>query len=363
MTTDVPERNAPVAAGEQPEPGERPVKQRALALPDLRPYADPKAVAGLARQGIAASRQPAASVARRTLRGIARVARRTPRGIARVARAFGTGNRTLARLLWGWLDGSHGEKLSLPARLGGVVLVVAGAVHTIADYGAAAWIPLAWGWFQGSVMTGAGMFDRLLGKAEPQGTGQASQKGPEAAPAGRRKGLARLLRQAPATAPQEADGQDLAEPPLTALIRELIGDDNGVHLQVLRPAMRERLPGLADAGDKQLREVLVEAGFDPSRTFRAGGVAGRSGVHRDELPPLPSPGSGQEDSPPPESGSDVRKSPGGERAESRLERGWRRRRKLPAGWTEADVARGHRTVADPERGPSAWKVERLDDVQ
>ncbi|MFF5019098.1 hypothetical protein [Streptomyces sp. NPDC001165] len=348
----------------EPEPGERPAKLRALAMPDLRPYADPRAVAGIARQGIAASRKPAASLGRRALRGI-----------AAVARYFRSGTRTLAGLLYGWLNGTYGEKWSIPARLGGVVAFLLAAVHTVQQFGTPALLGLAWLWFQAAMMTGRGLFDRWLGKAKPERP-KAPEKAQAAVPTGRRQGLARLLRKSPRPAPAEGSveapaepvGQALAEvrmePALTALIRELIGDDNGVHLGVLRPAMRERLPGLAKADDKALRKVLVEAGFDPSRTFRARGVAGRSGVHRSDLPPLPSPGGGQEGSPGhspgAESGADLRKSPG---AESAPESGRRGRRKAPEGWTDEEVAKGERWVNDPNRGPYAFIRQRLEDVE
>ncbi|MER6632246.1 hypothetical protein ABT301_29200 [Streptomyces sp. NPDC000987] len=333
---------------DEPEPGERPAKPRALAMPDLRPYADPKAVAGVARQGIAATRKPAAGVARRAA----------------------AGTRILASLLYGWMNGSYGAKLSIPARIGGVVLALLATVHTVAGHPAPAALGLTCVWLVAAVATGSGKLDRLLGKARPERP-ETVAKGQDAAPVRRRQGLARLLRRTPEKAPAEdavqAPADAPGEPPLTALIRELIGDDNGVHLSVLRPAMRERLPGLAEADDKQLREVLVKAGFDPSRTFRARGVAGRSGVHRDELPPPPSPRSGQEaessDSPPPESGIDLRKSPPESGAESAPERGRRALRKLPEGWTEEDDARGWRAKRDRDRSETAWLIERREDVE
>ncbi|MER6559767.1 hypothetical protein ABT300_18935 [Streptomyces sp. NPDC001027] len=358
MTTEV---NEP-----EPEVGERPEKMRALAMPDLRPYADPKAVAHVAWQGIAASRKPAASVARRTAAGI-----------AAVARSFWAGNRTLASLLYGWLTGAHGKQLSIPARLGAVVVILLATAHTIAEHRTRAVLGVAGVWLLVAVTTASGKLDRILGKKkeQPKAPEKTPEKGQETDPHERRRGLARLLRQTPEQAPAatpvkavdqapaEAPVEAAAEPPLIALIRELTGDDNGVHLGVLRPAMRERLPGLAEAGDKQLRQVLREAGFDPSRTFRARGVAGRAGVHRSELPPLPSPGSRPEDSPrhspPPESGADLRKSPV---AESAPESGRRGRKGVPEGWTEEEVAKRERWVNDPERGPHAWIRERLEGV-
>ncbi|MFE3033047.1 hypothetical protein ACFXKY_15555 [Streptomyces canus] len=358
--------------GPEPETGESREKIPALVIPDLRPYADPKAAVRLARQGVAASRKPAAWLGIRVLAEI-----------AALARYCWKGTRILAGLLTGWLTGAYGEKFSIPARLGGVVALVLALVHTGQQFGAVVLVIVAQLWFLAASLTGVGVFDRKLGNAKKEqakATEETTQKAPEkpeaSEPTGRRKGLARWLRptpeQAPADtpveaadrAPAEAPFEAPAESPLTALIRELIGDDNGVHLGVLRPAMRERLPGLAEADDKQLRQVLVQAGFDPSRTFRARGVAGRAGVHRSELPPLPSPGGPHEDSPGhsplPESGPDLRKSPG---VESGTESSRRPPQRLPEGWTEEDGARGYRWVNDPERGPSAWMMERRKDVE
>ncbi|MGW3445633.1 hypothetical protein [Streptomyces sp. NPDC001076] len=357
---------------DEPEPGERREKIPALVIPDLRPYADPKAAVGLARRGVAASRKPAAWLGIRALAGL-----------GALARSSWKGTWILAGLLTGWLTGAYGEKFSIPARLGGVVVLFLALVHTVQQFGAFVLVVVVQLWFMAAAMTGLGVFDRKLGKSkkgQPKATEETTEKVPDkpkvSAQTGRRKGLARWLRPTPeqATAdtpveavdraPAEAPVDAHAEPPLTALIRELIGDDNGVHLGVLRPAMRERLPGLAEANDKQLRKVLVQAGFDPSRTFRARGIAGRAGVHRSQLPPLPSPEGPQEDSPghspPPESGPELRKSPG---AESGPKSDRRPLRRLPEGWTEEDDARGYRVKNDPDRGPSAWVIERRQDIE
>ncbi|MFE2424983.1 hypothetical protein [Streptomyces hokutonensis] len=349
----------------EPEPGERREKIPALVIPDLRPYADPKAAFSLARRGVAAGRKPAAWLGVRALAGI-----------ATLVRSCWKGNRILAGLLTGWLTGAYGEKFSIPVRLGGVVALFLALVHTVQQFGAFALVVVVQLWFLAAAITGLGFFDRKLGKAKKEQP-EPTEKTPEAsAPTGRRKGLAQWLRrpseQAPADTPIEAVDQTpaeapveaSAEPPLTALIRELIGDDNGVHLGVLRPAMRVRLPGLAEADDMQLRKVLVQAGFDPSRTFRARGIAGRAGVHRSQLPPLPSPEGPQKDSPghspPPESGPDLRKSP---RVKSVPKSDRRPPRRLPEGWTEEDDARGYRVKNDPDRGPAAWVIERREDVE
>ncbi|MFK0296944.1 hypothetical protein ACIQU6_41635 [Streptomyces sp. NPDC090442] len=80
-----------------------------------------------------------------------------------------------------------------------------------------------------------------------------------------------------------------AEPPVVALVRAQIGEDEGVHLSELYPAMREHLEGCADAPDEQLRQMLTDHHLTVARTVRSRGVAGRSGIRRSALPPLPSP--------------------------------------------------------------------------
>lgn len=381
-----PEPGEPEPDEAEPEPGEpgerQPEPLPTLVMPNLRPYADPKAVLDVTRRGLKASRRPAGSLARRAAAEVAA-------GVRHVL--AGTG--VLLRLLVGWLTGEYGKHGSRMARFGGVGAVVLGIVHTLADYPTEGVGGLALLWLNIGFAHRAGALDALLskargekkkdgGKAAAKPVEKAAAKDVDDTPAPRRKGLAGWLRKksaqvaddapaetladAPGEQPEQPPAEVPAEPPLTALIRELIGDENGVHLAVLRPAMRERLPGLAQATDKQLRKVLVDADFDPSRTFRARGVAGCAGIHRDELPPLPSPETGPgvetSGSPPPESSSDqgispptLRRSPG---AESRA----KRRLAIPEGWTAEDVARGYRWVNDTERGPSAWVMERREDV-
>ncbi|MEU2264998.1 hypothetical protein ABZ568_00790 [Streptomyces olindensis] len=364
------------------EPGEGPEPLPTLALPDLRPYADPKAVVDITRRGIKASRRPASSVARRVVVAVAFAVRHMLAGTA-----------ALLGLLVGWLTGEYGNKGSRLMRFGGVAAVLLGVAHTLADYPTEGVLGLLWMWVMIGFAHRTGTLDTLLRKARGQkkkDDGKTAAKPAEEspakdtrdAPAPRRKGLAGWLRrksaqttdhapaetldETPGEQPEQPPTEAPAEPPLTALIRELIGDENGVHLAVLRPAMRERLPGLATATDKQLREQLVQAGFDPSKTFRARGVAGRAGVHRSELPPLLSPESGSEaersGSPPPESGSDQGSSPPALRRSPGAESARQVRQKLPDGWTAEEVARGFRTVDDPGAGPTAARVERLEDV-
>ncbi|MGW4007911.1 hypothetical protein [Streptomyces sp. NPDC004763] len=349
------------------EPGEeQPERLPTLVIPDLRPYADPKAAVRVAHRGLKAGRRPARSIGRRTAAGLSAAARHVTGGTA-----------TLLRLLVGWLTGTYGQTGSRAARLGILALVGLGVARTVAEHPDTGTVALVCAWLLAAVATDRGAVDALLKKAkgEQRKTARnAPAKGPGKtpgdAPARRPNRLARWPRkstaQTPAEALEEDPAEDVDEPPLTALVRELIGDDNGVHLQVLRPALRERFPHLAEATDQQLRKVLVDAGWDPSRTFRARGVAGRSGIHRDQLPPLPSPESGEgaerNDSPPTLRRSDQGKSPVHSPRSPGVKSRAKRRRKLPDGWTADDVERGYRWVNDASRGPSAWTMERLDDI-
>ncbi|MCY0957696.1 hypothetical protein [Streptomyces sp. H27-H5] len=148
------------------------------------------------------------------------------------------------------------------------------------------------------------------------------------------------------------------EDPLTALIRKAIGGENGVHLAVLRPLMREGLPALSQATDKELREHLLAAGFDPTRTFRARGVAGRSGVHRTDPALTPSPGAAQEDSPD-HSPPTLHPSPPAKISALSTPLPAPRRADEESGtWTPEEIQRGFRCVPDPTRGPSASKIEQ-----
>jgi hypothetical protein len=347
----------------EPEPGEpgerQPEPLPTLALPSLRPYADPKAVVEITRRGIKASRRPARRLARRGAAGIAGAIRHTLAGTA-----------ALLGLLAGWLTGQYGKHGARLTRFGVAAAAVLGIAHTLADYPTEGTIGLALGWVVVGFAHRAGALDALLRKATGEQQKNGKKDGGKApaddAQAPQRRGLTRWLRRKSAPVADEQPEQDSDEPPLTALIRELIGDDNGVHLQDLRPAMRARFPHLSGASDQQLRTVLIEAGFDPSRTFRAKGVAGRAGVHRDELPPPPSPGDGQgaerNSSPRPETAPDLQKSPPTLRRSPGVKSGRKGRRKLPEGWTAEEVERGFRIVDDPDAGPTAARVERLENT-
>lgn len=293
--------------GSEPDPEDElgegePERLPAFMIPNLRPYADPKAVAALARRGARASRKPAASLGRRLLAALGSL------GLTILA-----GTRILGRLFGGWLSGAYGKGGSVLARFGGVVVLLYLLARSFREWPTHTVIAIVWVWCLASICATRGAFDRLLKK--PNAAKEKGAKKGERKPKKAEKKTQAKLTKDPAPAPAEglddAPGEAITEPPLMALIRELIGGDNGVHLAVLRPAMRKCLPGLAKATDQELRQVLITAGWDPSRTFRAGGVAGRAGIHRDQLPPHPFPGDGpaarSTHSPPESHSADLRK--------------------------------------------------------
>ncbi|NGO67860.1 hypothetical protein [Streptomyces boncukensis] len=358
-------------------------RRRALTLPDLSPYYDVRPLAELGPL--------AAAVARRSgpplRRGVACVGR----ALARVGRVIAAGALCLCRglclllvLFVSWLSGQVGRGGSIPARLaittGALyVLATAPAQHPAVPYAMAAGFLLA------LIAAGTGRIPepgskkkgkKLGEKGKPTGENSKGDAAAEATPPegedaekdgvedatrarlfGRLRG-ARKKREVPpgeacdgSPAPVDETTPEVpVEPPLTALIRREIGAENGVHLADLRPAMRLALPGLAEATDKELREVLEGAGWDPSKTFRARGHAGRAGVHRNQLPPLPSPDSPQE-------GAEDRSPASGERPRPANSSEAENSGERTGEWSNEDRKRGFRMVRDPERGPSAWKVE------
>ncbi|MEV6565905.1 hypothetical protein [Streptomyces kronopolitis] len=375
-------------AGEEP-------RRRAFTLPDLSPYYDVRPLKELGPLAVEAGRHGGPPLRRALARAGHALA------CAGLAALVGFlclchGLRLLLVLLIAWLSGQTGKRGSIPARFGiaagaAYVLATAPAQHPAVPYAMAAaflLLLIAAGTGRipepGSKKTGKKAGEK--GKKDDGETGEKGKRGnvPEKAPAAgegaekeepkdaARGGiLGRLARLANSgeknlavdltTSPVEAaDGSPAeagdqcseaaqetpAEPPLTALLRREIGAENGVHLADLRPAMRAALPGLSSATNKELREVLEKAGWNPSKTFRARGRAGRAGVHRNQLPPLPSPGDPQEgavnhsphpgDRPRPANSSEAER--GGERGGERL-------------------GKRLRIMKDPERGPAGWKVE------
>ncbi|MFJ8855112.1 hypothetical protein [Streptomyces sp. NPDC102437] len=148
-------------------------------------------------------------------------------------------------------------------------------------------------------------------------------------------------------APTEAEGETPAEPPVVALVRAQIGDEKGVHLRVLYPAMRASLPGAEEASDEALRQLLLDHQITISRSVRARGIAGRSGVYLKDLPsPLPKKVSRSGDS---------ALSTGGDAGQGRgAESGGEARRGGGEG-SERGGEAAARLVQDPEN-PARWNV-------
>jgi hypothetical protein len=365
-TRDEEDAELPDDAADEEE-GE-PTRRRALTFPDLRPYADPRPLAELGPLAVQVGKTAGPPALR--------VLGRAGRGLLGVVVVQGRGLVVLVRITAVWLSG-EGKGPSV----GGRLLLAAGAVYGVGETWAtqpgAPWL-ITGGLLVLVAMAASGRIkapakkgakkpaakapakqapaapEQTPAPAAEEGTPAAARAGVLARLAGRRKTApAEPVEQPPVEAPEEADEQPPqeapegpVEDPLTALIREQIGAENGVHLEVLRPAMREVLPGLAEATDKQLREVLVSAGWDPSRKFRARGAAGRAGVHRDQLPPLRSPSTPTG----PLSSPALRPSPALSPAKiSRAESGGE--------WTEEEKQRGFRSVPDPKGGPAASKIQ------
>ena len=90
----------------------------------------------------------------------------------------------------------------------------------------------------------------------------------------------------------------------------LMGEQPGIHLRDLYPAMRQ-LPGQEGRDNTQLRAALGALGVPVRRSLRLGGVAGRSGVARADVEPL-LPSSGEFRGEPDGDAGQAVDSPGGE---------------------------------------------------
>lgn len=176
----------------------------------------------------------------------------------RVWIAIWVGSTQITRSIAGWLNGGVVLRLFV---LGLAVGFAKGLPFTT-----------ALGWLAALTWLGLAIFLGLREAAEEEAAKEKAAKGKK----GGKKGKGKKGEKAP------------AEPPFIALLRAEIGDEKGVHLRDLYPAMRKHLKGLADAPDEVLRQVLTDHGIITRRSIRARGVAGRTGVPRSALPPLPS---------------------------------------------------------------------------
>ncbi|WP_307663299.1 hypothetical protein [Streptomyces sp. V1I1] len=82
--------------------------------------------------------------------------------------------------------------------------------------------------------------------------------------------------------PEEWHPDDVIE-----LVWELVGDRKGVHLSTLRTELEAETARAWTPAD--VRALLASAGVPVRDGVRVRGVGNTTGVHRDDLPPLPSP--------------------------------------------------------------------------
>lgn len=381
---------------------------RSFAVPDLRPYIDPRPLAALGPLAVEAGKTAGPQL----LQAIGGFLRE----LVQMLTWYGRGIGVLLVLLAGWLSGKYGKKGSIGVRMGAVGFLLYAVAKLSTQHPYTPWIVGAV-LLVATVLAATGRIAVPVSKPAKKtaSKGEGKKKGAtdktvetpakgkttptEKTPEGAVEEIPEVPKEQPVETPREpwaprlfrrpaapaatpaaplagdpAESPDEAaepsaegavervpatpqEDPLTTLLRAAIGSENGVHLGVLRPLMRDRLPGLSQATDKELREHIVQAGYDPSRTFRARGVAGRAGVHRTDLPSVPSPGdppgSAGDHSPPtlhPSRPADV--SDTGEQRRAAGEDGE---------WTRSEIARGFRCVADPVNGPSASRIERWDE--
>lgn len=308
---------------DEPEAGESRDRPRAIALPNLRPYADPRAAAGLAAAGLKASRRPARSLARRAASALAALGRSILAGSAR-----------LLSLILGWINGTHGPGGSVAARLGGVALAGAALAHTLADHPGPAGAGVAGAWIAAALLAHTGKIGPRPQKPAKGKTDSAAEKKRRTP----RKGLAALLgkkyadtHEDPGPKAPEETRPAPSRDDLVQALHDLVGPGRGV----LLTALRERLQ-LPDT--KAVRTLLEQHSIPTRPGVRTVGGNG-PGVHRDDVPPLPLP----PDTPPV---GDVSR---GQRANNN--------QPTPEAWTAKELRQGFRILPDPEHGPAASRIE------
>ncbi|MFG2589068.1 hypothetical protein [Streptomyces sp. NPDC048438] len=113
-------------------------------------------------------------------------------------------------------------------------------------------------------------------------------------------GFAIALSERPTDSKEEKQDQEQAGPdPADTLTRDdvapllhgLLQDTGGVHLKALSKVLPAR-PKRAPWATGDVRALLGRVGIRVRDGVRVPGVGGREGVHRDDVPPLPSPASG-----------------------------------------------------------------------
>lgn len=323
------------------EADQAPRPPRALTMPDLRPYLDPRPLAELGPLAVEASRASAPPLARALRWAGALLVREARRCIAAQI-SFLRGLWLLGQFLVRWLSGEVGKFGTVGARIAGTGLALYAVYHASLTHPAAPWLALTAVLVVGALV-GVGAITlpapepeekktdgkkgngkkaparksggkRSGKKAPEESTDDAAESVPETTVekavsvsrisglrsflASRRKPPAEEVEQPPAEAPAEGAGdtpdQDGEEPPVQAprrpsreaLIWALNRPDRegkGVLLTALRK--RLNLPST-----QAVKEVLGEAGIrwrDGVRTTTSNGP----GVHADDIPPL-TPGQG-----------------------------------------------------------------------
>ncbi|QEV53673.1 hypothetical protein CP981_20245 [Streptomyces platensis] len=204
------------------------------------------------------------------------VAEKAGASVGRLIEAFADGNSELAKQIgpgtWAWCRRGHrGDLDGISADLGvwARVGVLGGAGYglwrLLEAHPGVMW-PLAAGWCVACL--------KARVAARKKGTEEDGEEAGE---------------ETPAEAPAAPSAGAPVEHPVVALVRASIGAEKGVHLKVLLPLMRERLEGCKDARSEALKKVLADHHIPTRPKVRVGKVGGYAGVHRDDMPPLPSP--------------------------------------------------------------------------
>ncbi|MER6980554.1 hypothetical protein [Streptomyces carpinensis] len=334
--------------GEQPtpaedddaEPGEydedeEPAPRRALAMPDLRPYASLMWIPDVINAGIAATRR-ARKRARQT-KAARRAAGEPParRQLLAIAVTVAKGSGMLIHQVLKWIGGEGGpDSAKVPHRLG----IALGAAYCC--YKTATTWP----------ETGPTALIGAWGAAAVVVAERARVEAPEDAERKPTRKASRIFRKRSGQPPAElvdeaADGaaeEAPADPSPEAIARALhalVGEGRGVLLTTLRQAL-----GLADT--RAVRRVLTEAGIRVRPGVRTAAGNG-PGVHLSDFPARPS-------SPAPALGGAVvagqSANANANNAESGAQKG------LGVDGSEPDDGRPFDIVQDSERGPAAWKV-------
>ncbi|WP_327421850.1 hypothetical protein OG763_15040 [Streptomyces sp. NBC_01230] len=339
-------------------------------IPSLRPYYDVRPLAELGPLAVEVSRVGGPPLLRATGRGLRALAR----GLLVLARGVGV----LLVLLAGWLSGNNGRG-SIGARFAGAGFVAYAVAKTATRYPYARWFVLL-ALLAAVILAGLGHIKAPEPKAQKKtpakkGAGKKSKRAPaedddaeppevskENAPAEHRRGLlGRLSRRlksggdTPAKpSPDDSDGEDdetpLVEPTPDPSREDLAGALHHLYRGgsgVLHTALAEHLPL---PSTKAVKRVLDRAGIAHRPGVRTPAGNG-PGVHHHDFPPLPLPQEG------PQGERCLRSSaatPTPTTAPTAPEEGFVAYR---TEWNREETANGFRSVPDPERGPSASRIE------